>query len=77
MDNFWAYFEVLAPSVGVGLVFWLAMRSIFRADRKERIMEAQVRDEVLRKHGDPGSGADVQGAESPAGMDSPDDVARR
>lgn len=45
MENFWTYFEVLAPSVGVGLIFWLAMRSIFRADRKERAVEAQVRDE--------------------------------
>jgi hypothetical protein len=26
----------LAPSVGVGLVFWFAMRAIVRADRRER-----------------------------------------
>lgn len=24
------------PSIGVGLLFWFAMRSIFRADRAER-----------------------------------------
>lgn len=46
MENFWTYFEVLAPSVGVGLVFWLAMRAIFRADRKERATEAAVRQEL-------------------------------
>jgi hypothetical protein len=26
----------LAPSVGVGLVFWFAMRAIVRADARER-----------------------------------------
>lgn len=35
----------LAPSVGVGLIFWYAMRAIIRADRRERMaiarMEAQ------------------------------------
>ncbi|WP_166432917.1 hypothetical protein [Nesterenkonia salmonea] len=46
MDNFWTYFEVLAPSIGVGLVFWLAMRAIFRADRNERATEAAVRQEM-------------------------------
>lgn len=50
MENFWTYFEVLAPSVGVGLLFWLAMRSIFRADRKERGAEAQVREELGQDH---------------------------
>ena len=46
MDDFWTYFEVLAPSIGVGLVFWLAMRAIFRADRNERATEAAVRQEM-------------------------------
>ncbi len=36
----------LAPSVGVGLVFWFAMRAIVRADRRERAaiarMDAQI-----------------------------------
>ncbi|WP_191089872.1 hypothetical protein [Nesterenkonia ebinurensis] len=46
MDEFWTYFSVLAPSVGVGLVFWLAIRAIFRADRNERATEAQIRQEL-------------------------------
>jgi hypothetical protein len=46
MENFWTYFEVLAPSIGVGLVFWFAMRAIFRADRKERASEAAVRQDL-------------------------------
>lgn len=49
MENFWTYFEVLAPSIGVGLVFWLAIRAIFRADRNERAAETQVREEAAHK----------------------------
>jgi len=45
MENLWPYFEVLAPSLGVGLIFWFAMRSIFRADRNERVAETQIRQE--------------------------------
>lgn len=40
--------EVLAaltPSVGVGLVFWYAMRAIIRADRRERIAIARMEAE--------------------------------
>ncbi|MCL1872096.1 MAG: hypothetical protein FWF90_17010 [Promicromonosporaceae bacterium] len=36
MSTFWAIFAGLAPSVGVGLIFWFAMRKIVRADRHER-----------------------------------------
>lgn len=53
MENFWTYFEVLAPSIGVGLIFWFAMRAIFRADRRERAMEAKVRDNSDRTHKTP------------------------
>lgn len=49
MENFWTYFEVLAPSIGVGLVFWLAIRAIFRADRNERAAENEVREEAADK----------------------------
>ncbi|MCH8561028.1 hypothetical protein LTH96_12740 [Nesterenkonia sp. LB17] len=49
MENFWTYFEVLAPSIGVGLVFWLAIRAIFRADRNERAAEIQVREEASQQ----------------------------
>lgn len=45
MENLWPYFEVLAPSIGVGLIFWFAMRAIFRADRRERTEEARIREE--------------------------------
>lgn len=36
MDTTLAVLAGLAPSVGVGLLFWFAMRKIVRADRHER-----------------------------------------
>ncbi|QQE49394.1 hypothetical protein I6H91_03450 [Micrococcus luteus] len=36
MADFWDYFAVLAPSIGVGLIFWLVMRSLLRSDTAER-----------------------------------------
>ena len=36
MATFWEYFSVLAPSIGLGLVFWLVMRSLLRSDTAER-----------------------------------------
>lgn len=48
MDTFWAAIAALVPSVGVGVLFWFAMRKILRADRDERLaiqrMDAQIRD---------------------------------
>lgn len=41
METFWEYFSVLAPSVGLGLVFWLVMRSLLRADAGEREQRAR------------------------------------
>lgn len=31
MAAFWDYFSVLAPSIGLGLIFWLVMRSLLRS----------------------------------------------
>jgi len=36
METFWAVLAGVAPSIGVGLIFWFAMRKILRADRNER-----------------------------------------
>ncbi|GAB3190204.1 hypothetical protein [Nesterenkonia suensis] len=72
MESFWTYFEVLAPSIGVGLIFWLAIRAIFRADRKERAMEAEVRRELLAESADPRQKADrAESAASPGSTASP------
>jgi hypothetical protein len=47
----------LVPSVGVGLLFWFAMRHIVRADRNERAALARLdAEEELR------SGTDVHSA---------------
>ncbi|GAA1730468.1 hypothetical protein GCM10009809_27520 [Isoptericola hypogeus] len=50
MDNFLAVLAALIPSVGVGLLFWLAMRKIVRADRNERLaldrMDAEEREQA-------------------------------
>lgn len=37
----------LVPSIGVGLLFWYAMRAVMRADRNER---AALADLEARKH---------------------------
>lgn len=53
MENFWTYFEVLAPSLGVALIFWFVIRAIFRADRNERAAEAKIRDEYAEQEASP------------------------
>ncbi|NMM17677.1 MAG: hypothetical protein HHJ14_11285 [Cellulomonas sp.] len=48
MNAFWSVFAAVVPSIGVGLLFWLAMRSLVNADRTERAaiarMDAQERE---------------------------------
>jgi hypothetical protein len=43
IENFWANAAYsLIPTILLGLIFWLVMRSIFRADRTERTVYAQI-----------------------------------
>ena len=42
--------SALAPPVGVGLVFWFAMRAIVRADRAERAAIARMEAAAPEKH---------------------------
>ena len=46
IQNFWANaaFSVI-PTILVGLIFWLVMLSIFRADRTERKVYAEIEAE--------------------------------
>jgi hypothetical protein len=46
IQNFWenAIFSV-TPTILVGLIFWLVMRSILRADRTERKVYAEIEAE--------------------------------
>ena len=46
IENFWANaaYSVI-PTILVGLIFWLVMRAIFRADRTERSVYAEIEAE--------------------------------
>lgn len=46
IENFWANaaYSVI-PTILLGLIFWLVMRSIFRADRTERKVYAEIEAE--------------------------------
>ena len=58
LENFWANaaFSV-TPTILIGLVFWLVMRSVIRADRTERKVyndiEAQERAKRTRSAAQP------------------------
>ena len=43
------YLWVLAPSLGVGLLFYFVMKAIFNADRKEREALAEAEHEADRR----------------------------
>jgi len=50
LDNFWFNaFWSLAPSAGIGLIFWFIFRAIVRADRNERKAYAKVEREERAK----------------------------
>ncbi len=52
MDNFWVNaFWSLLPTVAVGLIFWVIMRSIVRADRTERKVYSRIEAEERAKLG--------------------------
>ncbi|ROS78812.1 hypothetical protein [Cellulomonas sp. PhB143] len=42
MNDIWPALGALVPSVGVGLLFWFAMRAVIRADRNERLAVARL-----------------------------------
>lgn len=42
MDGFWAGAGALLPPVGVGVIFWLVIRWILQADRRERAAQAEL-----------------------------------
>ena len=50
MDSgFWFEAGALLPSIGVGLLFWFVIRSLLRADRREREAERQAEQELLER----------------------------
>lgn len=54
IENFWAnaLFSV-TPTLLMGVIFWLVMRSILRADRSERKIYASIEAEERQKRGLP------------------------
>lgn len=54
MDNFWfnAVFSVL-PTLFLGLLFWLIIRSMLRGDRTEREVYSKIEAEERAKRGMP------------------------
>ncbi|MDJ0349951.1 hypothetical protein [Cryobacterium sp. PH29-G1] len=52
IENFWgnAIYSVV-PTILLGLVFWMLMRSILRADRTERKVYAQIEAEERARLG--------------------------
>ncbi|GAA4767387.1 hypothetical protein [Citricoccus nitrophenolicus] len=67
MDAFWDYFSVLAPSVGLALIFWLVMRSVFRVDTGERQAKAEHEEREARQWASERAGRTSPGAGSGAG----------
>jgi hypothetical protein len=64
-EEYWANAVFsLIPTLIVGLIFWFVMRGIFRADRTERNVYAQVEAEERARMGMPAAGHDG-GAEAP------------
>lgn len=58
MDSgFWYEAGSLVPPIGAGLLFWFAVRAIFRADRHEREAEKEA-ERILREERRDHSGGD-------------------
>lgn len=54
LEDFWANaIYSVVPTILVGLLFWLVMRAIIRADRTERKVYAEIEAEEREKAGLP------------------------
>ena len=74
MNDLWLYFIALAPTVGVAFLFYLVIKNVLEADRKERIAHAQWEAEQ-EKIGN-GSEMSAESAAPGAGPQVPDDAGR-
>ena len=67
IENFWANAAYsLIPTILVGLIFWLVMRSILRADRTERTVYAEIEVEERARFAAESAAAESVAAESAA-----------
>ncbi|WP_435298578.1 hypothetical protein [Timonella sp. A28] len=56
MTGFWTAVAAIIPSIGVGVLFYFAMRFIVRADRNERAQLAELdREEQTDEQKSPSS----------------------
>ena len=70
IENFWANAAYsLIPTILLGLIFWLVMRSIFRADRTERTVYAEIEAEERARFAteDAAAGGSAPGGSAPGG----------
>ncbi len=51
------YVVALVPSIGVLAIFWLAIRAMVQADRRERIAQARIELAQQASAAGPGDGA--------------------
>lgn len=50
LDDFWLNaLWSLAPSIGIGVMFWVVMRAVIRADRSERNAYSRIEAKVRAK----------------------------
>jgi hypothetical protein len=57
MTGWQAVLAAIVPSIGVGLLFWLAIRALMNADAKERRVEAELRAAERAAKDQKGSGS--------------------
>jgi len=78
LEDYWAnaVFSV-TPTILVGLIFWFAIRAIFRSDRTERAVYARMEAEERARRGLPLKGADqASTSSSPTSQSSASQIAR-
>ncbi|WP_066465632.1 hypothetical protein [Sanguibacter suarezii] len=64
MTTFWTAVAALVPSIGVGVIFYFAMRFVVRADRNERANLAELdRLDALAHEGQPQAPRDTASAQ--------------
>lgn len=61
MSTFWTAVAALVPSIGVGVLFYFAMRFIIRADRNERANLARLdaEEDARTARGTPPTGTGI------------------
>jgi threonine/homoserine/homoserine lactone efflux protein len=67
-----AFLIALVPSIGVLFIFWLGIRALLEADRRERAAQARIEAAERRQNPADGRRAPISARDAPAGADSTD-----